>query len=466
MRNNMSKKMHNALNKSMTGAAVLMLSLMTGSAFAKVSEEDAAKLGESLTPLGAVKAGNADGSIPAWTGGLISGGEASASEDPGRPANPFPGDKPKFEITNANLDQYKAHLSPGQVAMFKKYPDYRMPVYETRRTAAYPNDLYNVVKKNATTAELVSGGNGLANFDSVIPFPMPQSALEVVWNHITRYRGGSGERTMTTIPVQADGSFVPVKMVDQLVWPEFLDGGRDAKKDDNVLFYYLQQITAPARLTGSALLVHETVDQVQEARRAWVYNAGQRRVRRAPNVAYDGPATGVDGLRTADNLDMFNGAPDKYDWKLVGKREMYIPYNDYKLMDPSLKYEDLVDAGHLNPDYLRYELHRVWVVEATLKEGERHIYAKRTFYIDEDTWGASVIDHYDGRGKLWKMAEGHNVMFYDVNTPWMAAETLHDLDSGRYLVTGLANEEPQFMDWDNKAKRRDFSSAALRRIGR
>ncbi|WP_226666675.1 DUF1329 domain-containing protein [Microbulbifer aggregans] len=459
--------MKSTMNKKMTTAALLLVSLMGGNAFAKVSEQDAAKLGDSLTPLGAVKAGNADGSIPAWTGGLISGGEvAKGNSDPGRPVNPFPEDKPLFEITNENLAQYKDKLSPGQIAMFKKYPEYRMPVYQTRRTAAYPESLYDVVKKNAVNAELVSGGNGVTNFDTVIPFPMPESALEVVWNHITRYRGGSAIRNTTAIPVQADGSFVPVKFTDQLVWPEFLQGGRDAKGDDNVLFYYLQQITAPARLTGTALLVHETVDQVKEARRAWVYNAGQRRVRRAPNVAYDGPAEGVDGLRTADNLDMYNGAPDKYEWKLIGKKEMYIPYNDYKLMDTSLGYDDIVQAGHLNPEYLRYELHRVWEVEATLKEGERHIYAKRTMFLDEDTWGVSVVDHYDGRGNLWRVGEGHNVMFYDVGTPWMSAEVFHDLDSGRYLVTGLANEEPKFMEWGSKVNRRDFSSAALRRIGR
>ena len=209
-----------------------------------------------------------------------------------------------------------------------------------------------------------------------------------------------------------------------------------------------------------------TIDQVKEARRAWVYNSGQRRVRRAPNVAYDGPGAGSDGLRTADNFDMYNGAPDRYDWKLIGKKELYIPYNSYKLMDTDAKYKDIVKKGHLNSDYLRYELHRVWEIEATIKEGNRHIYQKRTMFIDEDTWGASVIDHYDARGQLWKMSEAHNVMFYDVNTPWMVAETLHDLDSGRYLVTGLSNEEPKFMVWGTKSKRKDFSSSALRRIGR
>lgn len=453
------------MKKNITTASLLCLLLASGSALAKVSSKEAAELGKSLTPLGALAAANESGTIPAWTGGLTSE-NTKKSADSGRPDSPFAQDKPKFSITNANLDQYKANLSAGQLAMFKKHADYTMPVYETKRTAAYPSNLYDVVKKNATSAELVQDGNGIVNFDTTIPFPIAKNGSEVIWNHITRFRGGSAKRFLTTIPVQSNGSFVPVKMNDQLVWPEFLKSGRDAKKDNNILFYYLSQITAPSRLTGTALLVHETMDQVKEARKAWVYNAGQRRVRRAPNVAYDGPGQGTDGLRTSDNYDMYNGAPDRYNWKLVGKKELYIPYNSYNLLDTTAKYDDLIQKGHLNSAYLRYELHRVWQVEATLKEGARHIYAKRTFFIDEDSWGASVIDQYDGRGELWKLSESHNIQFYDVNTPWMVAETLHDLNSGRYLVTGLSNEEPTFMIWGHKAKRKDFSTSALRRMGR
>ncbi len=453
------------MNKLLTTAGVLTLSLLALSVSAKVSPDKAEQLGTTLTPLGAEKAGNAAGTIPEYTGGLRSN-NTTKSKDTGRPDNQFPDDKPLFVITSANLDQYKENLSPGQIAMFNKYADYKMPVYQTRRTAAYSDDMYGIVKKNATTAELTQGGNGLANFDTTIPFPVPESAVEVVWNHVTRYRGGTGERFITAMPVQANGSFVPVKLNDKLAWPEFLVSGRDPVKDNNVLFYYLQIITAPARLTGTALLVHETMDQVTEARRAWIYNSGQRRVRRAPNVAYDGPATGTDGLRTADNFDMYNGAPDRYNWKTIGKKEIYIPYNSYNLLDTSAKYTDIIKPGHMNSDYLRYELHRVWVIEATLKEGARHVYGKRIMYIDEDSWGAGVIDHYDGRGKLWKVAEAHQIQFHDIDTPWMVAEALHDLDSGRYLVTGLSNEEPKFLVWGTKSKRKDFSSSALRRIGR
>ena len=453
------------MKKYITTASLLMLTIASSSVLAKVSPEEAAKLGTTLTPLGAVMSANAAGTIPAWTGGLNSK-NSTKSEDSGRPAHPFPADKPLMVITSANYSDYKNNLSPGQIAMFEKYADYKMPIYKSKRTAAYSDNLYGVIKKNATTAELVQSGNGIINFDTAIPFPIAKNGSEVIWNHITRYRGGTAKRFLTTIPVQSNGSFVPVKMNYQLVWPEFLKEGRDADKDDNILFYYLQEITAPARLTGTALLVHETIDQVKEARKAWVYNAGQRRVRRAPNVAYDGPGAGTDGLRATDNYDMYNGAPDRYDWKLIGKKELYIPYNSYNLIDTNAKYEDLIEEGHLNADYLRYELHRVWQVEATLKEGARHIYAKRTFFIDEDTWGASVIDHYDGRGELWKLSEAHNIQFYDVDTPWMVAETLYDLNSGRYLVTGLSNEEPTFMIFGEKVKRTDFSTSALRRLGR
>ena len=169
------------------------------------------------------------------------------------------------------------------------------------------------------------------------------------------------------------------------------------------------------------LLVHETLNQVKEPRLAWL-NAGQRRARRAPQVSYDGPGTAADGLRTSDNFDMYNGAPDRYDWKLEGKKEIYIPYNSYKLDDPKIKYSEIVKAGHINQDLTRYELHRVWHVVATLKPGERHIYAKRDFYIDEDTWQAAEIDHYDGRGTLWRVAEAHAEQYYDKQVPWYAVK--------------------------------------------
>ncbi|MCH8498118.1 MAG: DUF1329 domain-containing protein [Marinobacter sp.] len=447
------------LNRKLIASGVLMASLFTGHAAAAVSAADAAKLGNELTPIGAERAGNGN-EIPEWTGGLTT--PPANYRGDGIYVDPFPNDQRLFTINQSNVDEHAHRLSPGQVAMIRRYSDYVIPVYQTRRTAAWPDFEYEAAKKNATTVRLLPSGNGLENYQTGVPFPMPQSGLEAIWNHITRYRGGSVMRNVGQATPQANGNYSIVRFQDELTWRAYLtDFAPD--NDPNVLFYFKQVITAPARLAGNVLLVHETIDQVAEPRRAWVYNSGQRRVRRAPQVAYDGPGTAADGMRTSDNFDMFNGAPDRYDWELLGKKEMYIPYNSYKLLDRSLKYDDIIKPGHINQELTRYELHRVWHVRATLKDGERHIYAQRDFFIDEDSWQAAVIDHYDGRGQLWRVAEAHKMQFYDQNVPWYAVETLYDLLSGRYLVLGLTNEERNPYTFNVQRSSSDYTPAALRR---
>jgi hypothetical protein len=449
--------------KLLLQTGVLGLSLLASSVMAAVSADEAAKLGTTLTPLGAEMAGNADGTIPAWTGGLPK--NAGTVDARGFLQDPFASEKPLFVITAENVEQYKDKLTPGQLAMFKRYPQsYRMPVYPTHRSATVPDSVIEATKRNATNTVMVQNGNGLANFDTANPFPIPQNGLEVIWNHITRYRGGSVKRFVTQATPQANGSYSLVYFVDEFTFRGAL-ADVDKSKESNVLFYFKQRVTAPSRLAGNVLLIHETLDQVKEPRLAWLYNAGQRRVRRAPQVSYDGPGTAADGLRTTDNFDMYNGAPDRYEWKLNGKKEIYIPYNTYKLDSPDLKYADVIKAGHINQDLSRYELHRVWHVTATLKQGERHIYAKRDFFIDEDTWQASAIDHYDGRGTLWRVAEAHNQYYYNHQVPWYTVETLYDLLSGRYLALGMKNEEKQAYEFGFPAKESDYTPAALRQAG-
>jgi hypothetical protein len=451
------------MKKQILTTSALVLAMASAGAFAKVSTQEAAKLGKELTPVGAVAAGNKAGTIPAYTGGLA----ADASADPfnNATAKKFIAEAPLFTITAKNLDQYKASLSDGQIAMFNKYPEtYTMPVYKTVRTAVFPKEIQAKAKKNATTTELVAGGNGLQNFDETMPFVIPQNGLEVIWNHITRFKGGSVERNAAQLNVQENGSYVPVKINALLSPPQYLSDGYDAEKDSNVLFYFMQQIKSPARLSGNVLLVHETIDQVKQPRLAWSYNAGQRRVRRAPQVGYDAPAQASGGLRTSDQIDMYNGAPDKYDWKLVGKKEVYIPYNAYKINDTSAKYADIVKAGHIDQSYARYELHRVWQVEATLKDGERHVYGKRTLYVNEDSWQIAIADHYDARGKLWRLAEAHPLQFVNANTPWYGAQFSYDLQSGRY-VAEVNNEEDDAFVFGYKIKHKNFTASALRRQG-
>jgi hypothetical protein len=450
------------ITKSLFHTSVLALSLLATNVMAAVPAAEADKLGKSLTPMGAEMAGNADGSIPAWKPMPKNAGTVDSK---GFLSDPYANDKPLFTITAQNVDQYKDKLAPGQYAMFKRYPEtFKMPVYPSHRGATVPDDVFASIKKNATNTKLISGGNGLENYEGGVPFPIPASGVEVIWNHITRYRGGSVTRLLTQATPQANGSYSLVYFEDQFVYPSKMKD-YDPKNPSNILFYFKQKAIAPARLAGSVLLVHETIDQVKEPRSAWLYNAGQRRVRRAPQVAYDGPGTATDGLRTSDNLDMFNGAPDRYDWKLEGKREIYIASNSYKLDDPKLKYADIIKAGHINQDLARYELRRVWHVVATLKEGQRHIYAKRDFYIDEDTWQAAVIDHYDARGQLWRVAEAHSENYYNFQVPWYAVETIYDLQSGRYLALGMKNEEKSSFDFGYTATTADFTPNALRQDG-
>jgi len=440
-------------------ASALAFAMAAGSAYAKVAPAEAAKLGKELTAIGAEKAGNKAGTIPAYTGGLA----VDAS------ANPYVNstigaEKPLFVIDGTNLDKYKANLSEGQLAMFAKYPDtYKMPIYKTHRTASYSKEIEDKALANATTAELIQGGNGLINFDETVPFAMPQNGVEAIWNHVTRYRGGASEQNYALIPVQNGGNYTPEVVRSSFVPPQYLEGGADAKEDNNILFYYMSATRSPARLTGNVLLVHETIDQVKEPRKAWQYNAGQRRVRRAPQVAYDAPNT--EGMRTSDQVDMYNGSPDRYNWKLVGKKEMYIPYNAYKLADQTAKYKNIVGENHVNPEFARYELHRVWHVEATLKDGARHIYSKRDLFLDEDSWQVAVADHYDARGNLWRVAEGHALQFVNKDALWYAANTNYDLSSGRYMAQ-LSNEENDPIKFDLKVKRSDFSTGALRRSGK
>ena len=417
-------------------AAAGALALPAG---AELSGADLARLGTTLTPLGAEKAGNAAGTIPAWDGGIT---RPAPGYQPGQYyPDPFASDKPLFTIDGRNADKYAANLPAGAVAMLKKYPDYKMAVYPTRRSASFPACHYNETKECAAKARLAENGNGVVGCTGGIPFPIPKNGLEAIWNHLLRYRGDTFGMHWSQAAVTRGGDYALVKFEYEYDFSYGNCSKPAGQREPNKILNYVQSTTAPARLAGQILLVHETVDQSREPRSAWTYNPGQRRVRLAPNVAYDNPGTAADGLRTNDDFGMYNGATDRYEWKLVGKREVYVPYNSYRLSDPKLKYGDILKAGHINQDLARYELHRVWVVEATLKPGTSHIYARRTFYIDEDSWAVLATDKYDGRGELWRYAEQHNENWYNVPMFFGTMEVHNDLQSGRYIAMGLRNEE-------------------------
>jgi hypothetical protein len=439
----------------------LALLASTALATAALSPADVDRLGRDLTPLGAERAGNADGTIPAWDGGITAppAGYKVGDHHP----DPFPGDAPRFTITAANLAQYRDQLSAGHVALLEAYPTYKLVVYPTRRTASVPQRIYEPTRQIATTAHLTNNGTGVGGAIAGIPFPLPSSGLEVIWNHLLRYRGDAAVRYIGQAAPQRNGSYALVQFQDEFLF-NYARPELTPEQLENTLVYFKQATLAPARLAGSVLVVHETLDQVKEERRAWIYNPGQRRVRRAPNVAYDGPGTNADGMRTSDQFDMFNGAPDRYTWELVGKREMIMPYNSYRLHGRDLKYRDILAPLHINQDLARYELHRVWVVEARLKSGTSHIYPRRTFYVDEDSWQVLAVDQYDARGQLWRVSEAHCINYYDVPTFWSTLEVHTDLLAGRYLAIGLDNEGRMY-DFSVKRTPADYSPNALRSEG-
>ena len=448
---------------TLLSATLSALVISTG-AHAQLAAADLAKLGTTLTPMGAEKAGNTAGTIPAWDGGITKVPAGITFKSTGTYPDPFAADKSTLTISAANAEKFKDNLSPGQIAMMKQYPNYKLMVYPTRRSAAFPEGHYKETRECAAKAKLAPGGNGVQGCTGGTPFPIPKSGVEAIWNHQLHYKGDTFAQNWAQAAVTASGDFALVKFEYEYDLSYGNLSKTAAQREPNKILNYLQVTTAPARLAGQILLVHDTVDQVKDPRSAWTYNPGQRRVRLAPNVAYDNPGTAADGLRTNDDFGMFNGATDRYEWKLVGKKEMYIPYNSYRLTDPKVKYADLLKPGHINQDLSRYELHRVWVVDATLKAGTSHIYSRRTFYIDEDSWNIVMIDKYDGRGQLWRFAELHSENWYNVPMWFGTVEVHHDLQSRRYIAMGLRSEEAKIYE-PIKRSPGDYTPASLARIG-
>jgi len=450
------------LKKTALVVSTSALVLAAGLAQAAVSADKAAQLGGKLTPVGAEKAGNAAGTIPAWEGGIT---RAPAGYRVGQfHIDPFASDKKLFSITAANYKQYADQLSEGQEAMFAKYPNsFRMDIYPTRRSASFPQRTYDYTRKNATSCKLVADGEGVAGCAEGFPFPIPGNAKELIWNHKLKYKGLSVQSFSNQVAPTAGGAYTVIRLKEEVLGL-YYKPGNTTESINNILLYFKQEVLGPARLAGQVLLVHETLNAKAQPRQAWVYNPGQRRVRRAPNVAYDNPGTASDGLRTNDMTDMFNGAMDRFEWTLVGKKEMYVPYNSYVAHSDKTKIKDLIRPGHLNPDKLRYELHRVWVVEAKLKPGQRHINSRRTFYLDEDSYQILVLDHYDGQGKLWRYSEAPSVNYYEVPTFWATLETHHDLKSGRYIVGYLDNED-KVRNFGFQSTPSDYSPQNLRNSG-
>ncbi len=444
------------MNKKLVG---ILLALVSASALAKAPPEQIAQLGESLTPLGAEKAGNAAGTIPAWTGGIK---DIPGSYDQGKPLpNPFADDTPLFEITGQNYQQYADNLSQGQIALFTQFPQtYRMKVFPTRRSAVFPDWLYAETTKNASRVELSNEGNGFSGTVKGFPFPLPQNGREAMWNHMARYitKGvrGYSNRAITT----SSGDYV-IERVHFEASFHYNHPDATLENFDNKYVYLMGKIVAPASKAGDATLLHVPLDRVKDETLVYSYNPGQRKVRRIGEVGYDNPL--YDGLMTHDQVDMFNGPMDRYQFKLLGKREIYVPYNCYDIYSSDVEYKDILQKGHINPDLARYELHRTWVVEATILDGMKHIYSKRVFYLDEDSWLILLEDMYDTRGEFWRTAISHAIAYYQIPLVANPVQVHYDLQSRRYVMLNMTNEEKKRIEYDWYEPPAYFSTSKLKR---
>tara|TARA_B100000035_G_scaffold52911_1_gene41423 strand:- start:30 stop:1358 length:1329 start_codon:yes stop_codon:yes gene_type:complete len=419
----------------------------------------AGSVAQELTYSGGIKAGNKNGSIPVWTGGLTAPPRGWDKKKGFK--NPFAGEKPLFVINGSNYSEYETKLSPGLIALLKDNSRFSMPVFKTHRTAVLPNAEIEVIKAETGKAS-IANHKIVGRVKSHMPFPNPSNGEEAIYNYLLRYVGNGFEREYAWFPVRPGKKYYKVGFKDRVVYANSM---KPNQVDKGLNYAFYANFTAPSTLVGTVYLVHEFVDTIQNPRAAWIYNAGARRVRRAPDLAYDNVADGTEGMRTTDQYFAYNGATDRYDWKLIGRKEMFVPYNTYDLTNKSLKYADILDEGTVNSKYMRYELHRVWVVEATLKSNSKHIYGKRVFYMDEDSWSILGEDCYDTRGNLWRIGVHGLIQIYDKLVPWPNLLVWHDLSNGNYLAAHLDNEVKKPIRFGINDRWTNFQPDALRRRG-
>jgi len=410
-------------------------------AWAKLTADEAKALGTTLTSMGAEREGNKDGSIPAYSGKWLGTPPGITHRGVGtHNADPYASEKPLFVITAQNMAQYAERLTEGQKALFKKYPEtFRMPVYPSHRDFRYSDKVLANVKENALQAEVIDGGTGVKGVYGGPGFPIPKSGLELIWNLLSSPKASNEVAIFDQAVVYPDGNIawgrVDYKMLSAV------DNQKVNRKDWNgTAIYFNTGTLLPEREKGTIIVGYDHWEFASHPRQAWQYNPGTRRVRQLPSFGFDMPQ-GPGGFRTVDDDRLFNGSPERYDWKIVGKKEIYIPYHAYKINDPKIKYADMLTRGHINPDVMRYELHRVWVLEANLKQGVRHQYAKRVFYADEDSWNAVMVDNYDSRGQLWRQGTMNFYYSYDLAGYHAGVALYHDLQSGTYMADRLVNEQ-------------------------
>jgi hypothetical protein len=386
---------------------------------AAVSEADAAALRGRLTPVGAERAGNPAGTIPVWTGAVT-------------PADPAGTEPPLLVIDHANFQHYLDRLPEGAAALLARFPDYRMRVFPTHRTAVAPDRVYENIFQNATRAHAAPEGirYGVAGAAGGIPFPIPASGAEIVWNHLLAFWGAAREAHVATYVASGDGSIQLSAAYTEITDFPYYDPRLTPAAVGAYYFKTRRLQDAPAGRAGEAYIAWQPLDVARDRYIAWRYLPGEHRVRKAPSLSYDTPDPDASGYESLDDYYLFFGGPDRYDFKSLGKREMYVPYNNDRLNRAPPR--DIMGGQHANQDAIRYELHRVWLVEGTLAPGQHHVAPRRRLYIDEDTWLAVYTEAWDEDGKLWKFGQGTMTLRPEIPAVIIGGQFIYDLLQGGY----------------------------------
>jgi hypothetical protein len=412
---------------------------------AAVPAEEAKQLGDKLTRFGAEAGPNADGSIPAYKGGLKKAQPAGANQY----EDPFKGEKPLYSITAKNMNEHAALLGDGHKALLQRFPaSYRIDVYPTQRTMAYADWFLDNTVKNATTAKL----GGAVEGDKVtgaapdgkpfqgIPFPIPKSGYEVMWNMMFHFAPPVTTQRSRSWLVDSNGNRNELPgIASAYMHPWSEQSGKLRKNTYDGVFGFHTSLYSPPTSAGTAFLNYYGPDAAA-ATPVWIYTPGQRRVRKAPEFAYDIPMSSYAGVLFWDEPWGFVGRMDRFNMKLVGKKEMIVPYNVFGATNQNTS-DEVLGKQHVNPDTVRFEKRRVWVVEGTRKENARHAYSKRVFYVEEDCWCLVGTESYDNAGKLWRVADLYNFPAYDIggvnNDTW----AFNDLQKGNYLIINIGRKE-------------------------
>ncbi len=397
---------------------------------------------KNLSFFGAEMAGNKDGTIPAWTGGI-------ATPPPGYKEgdwhiDPFASDQILLTIDQTNIEQHKDKVSAGHQALIAKYPDsYRLRVYPSHRSVSYPSRIEAQTFKYKNQAKIVDDGAGIEGIVQGIPFPQPENGEQAIWNMRLSYKGGGYSGYYATALTTREGDYELGISKHEI---EYMYGDQRTTLENlnNIKTRAVMYTLRPAKNAGTLYLYHFLLNSKDEERRNWDYNPGKRRVKRSSMISHDQPMAGSDGIHIWDQGDMWLGPITEFNWTIIGKQEMYVPYNAYRLHSGDTRVDDIVTARHINQDLARYELHRVWVIEATRRENSDHLYQRRRYYLDEDSWRIMFAEHYDENGAVHRFSEAHHINFYEAKVFYTTLDTYYKLDTDRYYLRHVDNDYSPF----------------------